>query len=622
MSRFSHCVCAILLLSTSSSAVSNGLNPVLEEIAIQIDAEGTTIALRFTPSLEPQKLNHFALRNPNRYVVDLYDTELGKSLSTPVVSATSIVDSVRTGQHLKRLRIVFDLKRPALGDRIELSLPTDASDTPNTLLLRFLNSAAKNTNNAKSRAADSNTKSSSADKPVPNTQDASSADIASDKKQPTVFVFGSADTSSSTSPVRSGRKRTGDSGERSDGWQLNIDRWLLENGALDSVEGTGGNSHLQGVVTIDSGRFKERWSMRLGARVDGQLQYANLPDYDVLEFDYDESWVRFHGNSWQVTAGAQRIIWGRTDELSPTDRLSTRDFTRLSLDPLEYRRRANPALRLEWFGDNQKLDLVVLPSFRESELPDSDSIWFPIDSDSGAVAGLPLPRELQPALVGAQLRNEISTGAGAAIRYSKSLESWDYALTVQRVNNPDPYFSLASPPTLDRPAQLDTIYPRTWVLGGDFALDRGRYTLRGELAYLSDSPYTDATDLNVRFGEELSWALGADIFPGDGDLRVTAQLTGKHLFSTENAIDFQDIVTLVGDIESPFQAAGFPWRYRLRYSVRLDESATYLNPELVFIALEPSEIYLGLHFFEGDYGTAEGFYENRDMIVIGWRGRF
>ena len=40
------------------------------------------------------------------------------------------------------------------------------------------------------------------------------------------------------------------------------------------------------------------------------------------------------------------------------------------------------------------------------------------------------------------------------------------------------------------------------------------------------------------------------------------------------------------------------WRAQLRYSLRLDEDGTYLNPELTFTGWEPSELYFGIHYYE------------------------
>ena len=264
----------------------------------------------------------------------------------------------------------------------------------------------------------------------------------------------------------------------------------------------------------------------------------------------------------------------------------------------------------------------MLPVFREAEFPDAESVWFPFDPSTGSIAGLPLSREAKQLLRGASVRNEIDGEAGYALRFTSVGSSLDYALTVQRVHNPEPYFTIGRPPTLAVPAELQAIYPRTWVIGGDAGYAAGAWTFRAEAAWLSDSPYTNRATFAVDTTEEFNWVIGAEVFPGDGDLRLTTQLTGKHLVNAIDAIDWEDIITINGELEAPFNAAGTPWTARIRYSFRLDEQAYYINPEIIFVGWEPSEIYLGVHVFDGDEGTQEGYYSERDTMVLGWRAKF
>jgi hypothetical protein len=233
-----------------------------------------------------------------------------------------------------------------------------------------------------------------------------------------------------------------------------------------------------------------------------------------------------------------------------------------------------------------------------------------------------LDPQQQLLLRGARVINDFDGNEGFGVRFSESTSAIDYAVTVQRVNNPDPYFALARPPGPGGPAVLETVYPRTWVLGGDIGLAVGAWTFRGELAWLSDSPYTDADTFEQKATEELHWVLGAEVFPGDGDLRITGQFSGRHLQNAANSIDFQEIISAVGEVEIPFYVRGLPARAQLRYGVRLDERGSYLNPELSYTGREPSEFYLGAHIYSGTYGTQEGFYAERDTVVIGWRSKY
>lgn len=193
----------------------------------------------------------------------------------------------------------------------------------------------------------------------------------------------------------------------------------------------------------------------------------------------------------------------------------------------------------------------------------------------------------------------------------------DYAVTVQRVRNPDPYFALGA--VEGSQVVLETVYPRSWVAGGDLGLAFGAWTLRAEGAWLSDLPYT-GNDLALRTTEAANWVVGGEVFPGDRNLRFTVQLAGTHLLDAGPALDRKNILGLTGELEGPF--AGGRWRGQFRYWVGLDSEDLYLNPELVFTGWEPSEFYLSLHLFQGERGTNFGFYDRADMIVLGWRGRF
>jgi hypothetical protein len=166
---------------------------------------------------------------------------------------------------------------------------------------------------------------------------------------------------------------------------------------------------------------------------------------------------------------------------------------------------------------------------------------------------------------------------------------------------------------------FEAVYPRSWVLGADAGFAVGAWTLRAEAAWSSDLPVTRET-LAFDTVSGWNWLVGAETFPGDGDLRLTVQLAGMQLDDASDILDQDRTLTLLGEVSAPF--AGNRWRANLRYWLGLEQKETYLNPELAWTAAEPHEFYLGLHLFDGRPRTIGGFYEARDMIVFGWRGRF
>jgi hypothetical protein len=591
-----------------------------ELLSIETAPAGAANAVILNVSAAPEHWDRFALESPPRIVIDLHGTAVKNSLHLPQstgLAPSAPIRDIRVGRHAgPRTRIVLDLTEGSDARSIvrSVKLRLEEAEGSQRLVARFPSPppAVAAQRRAVPTAPPEKTVASDPTPAGPVASASGGMEAAGGS-----LVFGSARTTTAATPPRQAPREDPTQDPR-----LFVERALIETGFPGDGRGyRGANTHTQFIAGLESAAGGA-WSARLSARIDGQYQAGDLADLEWLRGDYDESWLRFEAAGWRLTAGAQRIIWGRVDEFSPTDRLSTRDFTRLIFDDLSLRRRANPALRAEWSGTRSNLDLVILPRFREAELPADESVWFPFDATSGSVAGLPLGDLPRQFLRGAAVNNDFDGSEGFGLRFSEATARLDYALTLQRVNNPEPYFTLGRPPTATQSAVLDVVYPRTWVAGGDVGFAWGAVTLRGEVAWLSDSLFTDAQTLMTGKSEELNWVLGAEFFPGDGDLRVTAQLSGRHLLDADGALDFTDITTFLGDLESPLRIGALPMNARLRYSFRLDERASYLNPELAYTGFEPSVIYVGAHLFNGSYGTLEGFYEDRDQVVLGWRARF
>lgn len=384
----------------------------------------------------------------------------------------------------------------------------------------------------------------------------------------------------------------------------------LETGALtNSDRQTDSSNYLHGTA---SARWDShpRWEIQLSARLDGYYQSDEL---DQTEADYGESYIRYRGNKLRLTLGTQTVIWGRIDELPPTDRLSVVDLSRATLDDLKERRRAAPVVRLEYFQDAHKLDFVWLPRFREAELPDRDSIWFPINQDEGTILGVPSNSMLQAAVKVSPISNAPpENDGGGGIRYSLTESAFDYALTLQHTRQSTPYYEFDA-------GRFEARYPRSWVAGGDLGFEAGGATWRIEAAWLSDIPVT-RSDLTYTTQEGVNWALGSEFYPGDGDTRVNLQLVGLNLIDAPEILDRTERYTLTGGVDIPF--AHNRWRLNTRFFLGLDERDIYLNPELAFIGWEPHEIYLAIHYFDGEDGTLGGFYEDNSLMTLGWRAEF
>lgn len=591
---------------------------------------------RFTVSAETP-IRTFLLSEPLRAVIDLPDASLSASDVFYSAANQGPVRGFRHGRQADgRLRLVLDLSEPVAMERLpDQPLGNDAQTLSFQILARdaALDAAAQAAPVQTVPAAVAKTGNEPAardddDRAGPDVSGTLSTDVidddASGAAPATTFVFGGTPETSPSGPA-AGTASPGD-------WDLQLHRGLVESGFLyDDARPADGLANLQFIASATRS-LQNGFEIRLGARIDGQYETGGSNTLEHLEVEYDESWLRYRADDWRLTVGAQKIIWGRSDEIAPTDRLSTQDFTRLLLDQRADRRRANPAVRLEWFGDGWNADLVWLPVFREGELPQRDSLWYPVDADPGSILGLPDAPQLS-ALVGNATFNEGASGdGGGGIRVNRFGRGVDYAFSLQRVRNSQPYFRLdeslrqallggvgPAPGTAAPPLAFDAVYPRSWVVGGDAGFAVNAWTFRVEAAWSSDMPVTRE---NLAFDTVSAshWLVGAETFPGDGDLRLTVQLAGMQMHGASGILDQDSTLTLLGEITTPFAANR--WRATMRYWIGIEQNETYLNPELVWTAMEPHEFYLGMHLFDGKSRTIGGFYEARDMIVFGWRGRF
>ena len=420
---------------------------------------------------------------------------------------------------------------------------------------------------------------------------------------------------------------------RNGDFSIGLDKARLEYGNLYQSKSSVNTSNYGHLAMSGDWNPTQAWEVQFGARLDWYDQTGS-PSVDELDVDYGDNFVRYRGENYRLTAGTQKVIWGRIDELPPTDRLSRADISRGIIDPLSERRRAMPVMRFEGFQEGYKLDTVWIPDFRKAALPDKDSIWYPVNQKNGTILGF----ESTPLMKTFVQQGSISDSApdgdgGFGIRLSNTGEKFDYAVTTQYVRQSTPYWELN--PSVRRAFQnsgnpitaigagngatFKARYPRTWVAGGDFGFEAMATTWRFEAAWISDTPVT-RKDLRYDTVNSVNWAAGAQFYPGDNDIRVNLQIAGINLIDSPAVLDRTHIYNFNGTIFS--ELWNNRWQAKTRFFVGLDQKDIYINPEISFVGWEPHEIYAGLHYFNGEEDSTAGFWENNSLLTLGWRSQF
>lgn len=392
---------------------------------------------------------------------------------------------------------------------------------------------------------------------------------------------------------------------------IKVDGLRAEWGGFLDDTAPSGAVFLHGAASLN-GKTEGAWEYALGARLDGYGQNGGQ-NYNDVTLDYTENYLRWRNADMRFTLGTQNVLWGRVDDIPPIDRLSRADLSRFVLDKLPDRRRAVPAVRLERFLGDYKLDAIWLPVFKPAVLPDSRSVWHPIDRVNGQVLGVTgIPAVL---IQNASLTEEKEGGGGGGIRLTRAGgSSIDYGLSLQYVKQSVPYYRLTSP------SVLMAVHPYSWVAGGELETEMAGATWRMEATWSSDIPVTTMATSQYRTEPSADLVIGAEFFPGDGDTRLTMQMAGHKTFTSEPVLDRAEFYALNGEIEHPF--AHGRWRANLRFFAGLNERDFYFNPKLTYLGIDQHEFYLAAHLFSGAVGTMGGFHRQNDLVAVGWQARF
>ncbi|WP_027338820.1 hypothetical protein [Halonatronum saccharophilum] len=189
-----------------------------------------------------------------------------------------------------------------------------------------------------------------------------------------------------------------------------------------------------------------------------------VSDDDDL-FELREAFTQLYLDSADLTIGRQRIAWGRTDRINPTDYFNPIDYRRIFE---EDNRSEVAAVRVEYYYDDWIIDSVWVPANVEEEL---------LNSEFG-------------------------------VRLSRWSPSIDASIS---------YYKGVGPKVLNHPLGDVDEYD-LHAIGGDFSKELGEYLFRGEMGYfIVDEDFKD---------NYIEYVLGVD-FDLTDDLYLNLQLAGE-----------------------------------------------------------------------------------------------
>jgi hypothetical protein len=223
-----------------------------------------------------------------------------------------------------------------------------------------------------------------------------------------------------------------------------------------------------------------------------------------------------------IVVGLTRVIWGKLDEIQPTDVVNPLDVSRFFFEGRSEARLPVPLVRARTFvGGETAIEGVLVPAFRRGRFDQLDEPTSPFNP-AAPINGLVVCQALGcPTLPPEIVDRQPGTAAGnlqGGVRLTSTLHRMDWGVVVYRGIEP---FGLYELPALPAPAAVagaassprsltvDLTYPRFTMIGGDLETTHGKWGVRAEIAAFVDDHF-QSEDLRSVSGHSFDGGAGVD----------------------------------------------------------------------------------------------------------------
>jgi hypothetical protein len=231
-----------------------------------------------------------------------------------------------------------------------------------------------------------------------------------------------------------------------------------------------------------------------------------------------------------LLAGFARVVWGRLDELQPTDVVNPLDVSRFFFEGRSEARLPVALVRARvFFTDAVSIEGVYVPVFRKGRFDqlDEDSSPFNLVAAETAVVCQAIGCPTLPPVIVDQEPDVSAGNAQGGARFSATTGRVDWSVSAYSGLEPfGLYRVLPTASIAAEPLTLIAVYPRFAMVGADFETVRGPWGVRGEVAFFPDDSFQSAS---LRVVEGSSIEAGAGVDRRAGEYRIS----GTMLFRRE-----------------------------------------------------------------------------------------
>ncbi len=338
-----------------------------------------------------------------------------------------------------------------------------------------------------------------------------------------------------------------------------------------------------------------------------------------------EAYVDLRAGRLDVRAGLATVVWGRLDEVQPSDVVNPLDVLRYLFEGRGEGRIPVPLVRGRWFfGEHAQIEAVWVPLFVRGRFDRLDEATSPFNLVNDVAICLQPDQCVRP-LVGRDTPPRTLAGSQGGVRVSTTLGRVDWSVSAYRGTRGfgvyEPVLPVVLPGVLpggggSLPLVLPSIgsglretFPRFTMIASDVETTQGEWAFRGEIAAAWDEATQPPGAVLPLEGSSVDAGLGVERKAGD------FQVSGTVLVRHRSADGFRDTTTsLVAGTERRF--ARETRIVRAFAAWNLAESAAFTRGILAWSLSDNLWVEGSLGWFFGEGSDTFARFHARDFLSL------
>lgn len=337
------------------------------------------------------------------------------------------------------------------------------------------------------------------------------------------------------------------------------------------------------------------------------FQFQTSTEYNFYS-NIKELYLGWYGDFIDIQMGKQKVLWGKADGFFITDIVSPKNLSQFLTIELDDLRIAIPSLKIDAFWNSNKLELVWVPVFTPSILPEQNSIW----ATSSQIDDIPLTKVLNSPNVPSKKLDNSEVYA----RYSWLGTVADIQLVGGWFWNDTPAIDATiTPPIPGGTISITPTYHQIGLLGVAGSIPLGPLIFRGEGAYTINQRYfIEPKPLQTSWLEKdnITYLVASDISFLEFNLSI--QWAQDIILDYDNAIkrdEFQNHLTV--HLNRSFFRETV--KAEIFSNISLNDPSAMIKSQITYMPGNGFQTNFGGWFFFGEEGQFGNYKKNNALYV-------